>query len=180
VNFTYKIESYHPYSARLYVTYTPTDPAYDPLGGWVSVTPGMTAAQIDAEVIAQAPLHLWELVKSAVAPALVGTQGAGTVVAPPPYVPTAADIQADVVAATQARLDDFAATRNYDGILSACTYATSSVPKFAAEGAAAVAARDATWSALYTVLAEVIAGTRVMPTGFSEVEPLLPALVWPV
>ena len=33
----------------------------------------------------------------------------------------------EVVDATQRRLDDFARTRNYDGILSACTYATSTV-----------------------------------------------------
>ena len=91
-----------------------------------------------------------------------------------------AALQEAIVAATQARLDDFAQTRNYDSILSACTYATSSVPKFAAEGQAAVNARDATWSALYAVLADVQAGTRPMPTGLADVEPDLPALVWPV
>ena len=43
-------------------------------------------------------------------------------------------LQQSIVQATQARLDDFARTRSYDGILSACTYATSTVPKFQAEG----------------------------------------------
>ena len=88
-------------------------------------------------------------------------------------------LQATIVAATQARLDDFARTRNYDGILSACTYATSTVPKFAAEGQYCVQARDATWAQLYQMLAEVEAGTRPIPAGFEDVEPELPALVWP-
>jgi hypothetical protein len=90
------------------------------------------------------------------------------------------DVQAVVVQATQQRLDDFAKTRNYDGILSACTYATSTVPKFQGEGQYAVGARDATWGALYQIMAEVMAGTRPMPTIFADVEPDLPTLVWPV
>lgn len=99
--------------------------------------------------------------------------------APPVHAPTPEEIQADVVLRTQTRLDNFARTRAYDGILSACTYATSAVPKFSTEGQYAVAARDATWAALYTLMAEVQSGTRPMPTGFADVEPLLPTLEWP-
>ena len=91
----------------------------------------------------------------------------------------AAALMQSVVAATQKRLDDFARTRNYDGILSACTYATSTVQKFQAEGQYCVEARDATWASLYTLMDEVAAGTRPAPTGFADVEPLLPALEWP-
>jgi hypothetical protein len=99
---------------------------------------------------------------------------------PPPPVKSAEEIQAEIVAATQARLDAFARTRNYDGILSACTYATSSVPKFKAEGQYCVDARDGTWAPLYTIMSEVEAGTRQMPTGFADVEPSLPQLTWPL
>lgn len=88
-------------------------------------------------------------------------------------------LQAGIVAATQLRLDEFAQTRNYDGILSACTYATSTVTKFQAEGQACVEARDATWATLYGLLAEVQAGTRPVPSSYADIEPLLPALVWP-
>lgn len=87
-------------------------------------------------------------------------------------------IMVDFVAKAQARLDEFARTRNYDGILSACTYATSSVPKFAAEGQRAVDLRDQTWAALYEVLAEVQGGQRPAPVTFSDIEPDLPALTW--
>ena len=113
-------------------------------------------------------------------------QGSGWLVlaerpaAPAPTQEQAAQaLQAAIVTATQARLDAFAQTRAYDSILSACTYAPSSVPKFAAEGQRAVDLRDATWSALYALLADVQAGTRPMPTGFPDVEPLLPLLSWP-
>ena len=96
------------------------------------------------------------------------------------FVATEAQFIAAVTEATQARLDTFAKTRNYDGILSACTYADSTVPKFATEGQYAVQARDATWAALYALLAEVQAGTQPVPASFDDVRPLLPALEWPV
>lgn len=89
-------------------------------------------------------------------------------------------LQQEIVDATQQRLDDFAKTRQYDGILSACTYSTSPTPKFQAEGQYCVAQRDATWAKLYEMLAEVEAGTRPIPQSFADVEPELPALVWPV
>lgn len=94
--------------------------------------------------------------------------------------PDPSQLQAAFVAAIQRRLDDFARTRNYDGILSACTYATSTVPKFQAEGQAAVNLRDATWAAAYTLLEEVQAGARPMPASLADIEADLPALEWPV
>lgn len=103
-----------------------------------------------------------------------------TYVPPEPEPMTPEKLQELVVQATQAHLDNFARTRNYDGILSACTYADSSVPKFAAEGQYAVQARDATWAALYVLLAEVQAGARPAPASFDDVQPLLPVLEWPV
>jgi hypothetical protein len=96
-------------------------------------------------------------------------------VSPPP---TVAEIIATYTAAIQKRLDDFARTRNYDGILSAATYATSAVPKFKAEGQYAVEARDATWAKGYEILAAVEAGTRPLPT-LEGLAAELPALAWP-
>lgn len=87
-------------------------------------------------------------------------------------------IIAAVQFAVQQRLDDFARTRNYDGILSACTYATSTTPQFAAEGQYAVQARDATWAACYQVMSDVQAGRRPLPS-IEQVLADLPALEWP-
>jgi hypothetical protein len=96
--------------------------------------------------------------------------------APPP--PSPQEIIAQYTAAVQSRLDTFFQSRGYDGILSAATYATSSVLKFQAEGQYAVAARDATWAKCYEILAAVEGGTSPMPTE-AELLAELPALVWP-
>lgn len=100
-------------------------------------------------------------------------------VAPVTPEPTPEDIQQVIINKTQQRLDEFACTRYYDGILSLCTYATSSVQKFQTEGQYGVDARDATWEKLYDIMAEVQAGTRPMPSGYDEIEPELPVLTWP-
>jgi hypothetical protein len=83
-----------------------------------------------------------------------------------------------VTAAVQRRLDDFARTHNYDGILSACTYATSAIPKFALEGQYAVQARDETWATCYRIMGEVLQGIRPMPS-LEAVINELPELKWP-
>jgi hypothetical protein len=85
---------------------------------------------------------------------------------------------ANISNAVQRRLDEFARSHYYDSILSACTYATSSVPRFKADGQCAVNLRDATWSALYQLMADVRSGAKPMPSTFAEVEAVLPALSW--
>lgn len=79
----------------------------------------------------------------------------------------------------QHRLDSFAATRGYDNILSACTYVSSTNPTFAAEGKCCVDARDATWAAIYALLADVESGNMLAPSRFDEIEDDLPVLEWP-
>lgn len=93
--------------------------------------------------------------------------------------PSPDEMIAAVQVAVQQRLDTFARTRAYDGILSAATYAASAVPKFAAEGQYAVQARDATWAACYQIMADVQAGLRPMPT-IEHVLSELPTLEWPL
>ena len=82
-----------------------------------------------------------------------------------------------LVLAIQERLDAVARSRNYDGILSLCTYATSAVPRFRTEGQAGVDWRDQCWAIAYEVLAEVQSGTRAVPTE-DEFMALLPAINW--
>lgn len=86
---------------------------------------------------------------------------------------------ASMAGQAQDRLDRFAQSRGYDGILSLCTYTQSGVQKFADEAAYGIFARDETWAILYQILAEVEAGSREVPTSFAEIEPLLPVLNWP-
>jgi len=90
------------------------------------------------------------------------------------------EIQSDIIRITQERLDTFAQSRNYDNILSACSYASSQVPKFQSEGQQCVNARDNTWAALSVILDEVQSGEREVPAGFAEIESELPVLEWSV
>ena len=99
--------------------------------------------------------------------------------APKPVPQTPEEQQAMFTAAIQAHLDGFARTRNYDGILSATTYATSTVPKFRTEGQYAVEARDSTWAKAYEILGAVLSGMRPMPASIDDVLADLPQLVWP-
>lgn len=84
----------------------------------------------------------------------------------------------DYVTAVQAMLDAKARERRYDNILSACTYATSTQPKFQAEGQACVAWRDAVWSQCYELMEQVDAGTLAQPT-IEELLAMLPTMEWP-
>ena len=102
--------------------------------------------------------------------------GMPILVAPPP--PTQEQLFANLNAATQQRLDAFAQTRGYAGILSAVSYAGSTSGKYKAEGQYATAARDNTWAKRDEIFAAVEAGTRSMPT-LDEFLAELPALTWP-
>lgn len=95
-----------------------------------------------------------------------------TVQPPPP------DIEGDVIKLVQQKLDQFAQTRGYDSILSACTYATSKVPKFQLEGQYCVDMRDQYWSRCYEILADVKSGVRQTPA-VEQVMSELPLLQWP-
>lgn len=142
---------------------------------WVFPTPKPTFDWISQNVIEAVPESLgdgnweqrWQIIE--LDPEQVASNQAWKV----------AQIKDSIVNQTQNRLDEFARTRNYDGILSACTYATSPTPKFAAEGQYCVAARDATWATLYQIMADVEAGNRPLPENFASIAPELPVLTWP-
>lgn len=72
-------------------------------------------------------------------------------------------------------LDTKARERNYDNILSLCTYATSTNEKFRREGQAGVEWRDAVWNKCYEILAEVQVGTRTAP---ADIIAELPIFTW--
>lgn len=80
---------------------------------------------------------------------------------------------------TQTRLDNFARSRGYDNILSACSYATDINPSFQAEGVYCVEARSQTWSVLYQIIADIRLEVRPLPSSFADIESELPPLIWP-
>jgi hypothetical protein len=78
----------------------------------------------------------------------------------------------------QRRLDEWAAERGYDSILSLCTYATSTNSKFQPEGQRGVEVRDACWHFGYELQARVEAGELPIPSE-EELLQMLPPMEWP-
>lgn len=112
--------------------------------------------------------------------AAIGDKWDGARFVQPTPAPTPAPLptENDYVVAVQSLLDTTAQSHHYDGILSACTYAGSTVTKFHDEGVACLAWRDAVWAKCYDLLAQVQAGTLAQPT-VPELLDMLPAISWP-
>lgn len=96
----------------------------------------------------------------------------------PADAPDPAHVVQRMISVVQNQLDSWARTRGYDGILSLCTYATSTNPTFQAEGQRGVEVRDACWAFGYDLLAQVEAATALIPTE-AELIAMLPAMEWP-
>jgi hypothetical protein len=88
------------------------------------------------------------------------------------------DIQADYERAIQDHLDATARLRGYDSILSACSYASGTHPKFGPEGQACLAWRSSVWEKAFEIMSAVKDGTRPLPT-LAQVFAELPEMVWP-
>jgi hypothetical protein len=80
------------------------------------------------------------------------------------------------------RLNDFAATRRYASIYTACNARDLQIEKYAAEGAYCFKMWGETYAKCEELVAEympeVLAGKRPIPT-WKEIEAQLPPLVWP-
>jgi hypothetical protein len=119
--------------------------------------------------------------QSRIAPGAPGWQdyvdevAAGTAV----LLPAAPPSVDQYTTAVQTWLDDTAEERNYDHILSACSYVTSTNPLFQAEGQACVAWRDAVWASCYQIMGNVQAGNRAAPATTEDLIAELPTIVWP-
>ena len=77
-----------------------------------------------------------------------------------------------------ARLDAFAKTRDYDNIVSLCSYATDPLPAHAAEGQRGVNLRSACWEEIRRYSEEVATGKQPVPRLETEIFAGLPSLTW--
>jgi uncharacterized protein (UPF0297 family) len=88
------------------------------------------------------------------------------------------EFQNSVISKASENLNSFARERGYDGILSVCSYVSSTNPRYVTDATVAIQLRDATWDKLYQIMDEVQSGVRPKPTTVDEVISELPALVW--
>lgn len=86
-------------------------------------------------------------------------------------------IQAEYEAEVQSHLDATAQTRGYDSMLSACSYASGTHPRFSVEGRDCLAWRSSVWEAAYQIMTDVRLGARPLPT-VQQVIAELPPMVW--
>ena len=93
------------------------------------------------------------------------------------YVPTEVEMKQQLKQVVQSYMDVKVQERDYDDIVSACSYSSSTDHIFAAEGVTCVKWRDAVWRKYFDVLADVDAGIRKFPTAEEMIEEL-PVLEW--
>jgi hypothetical protein len=100
--------------------------------------------------------------------------GLDAVAPPPPPPPTVADFDA----ALTAHLDAVARSRRYDNRIT-CALRAGYAGPFQAEGQAFATWMDNCNMIAYTLLAEVQAGTRALPTSTQALLAEMPAMTWP-
>ena len=75
-------------------------------------------------------------------------------------------------------LNSWCAQKGYTSIVTMATYATSTNPERAKEGAMAVQARDDAWDAFYAYFEAVKSGAQPFPMRSSDITAQLPVLTW--
>ena len=93
--------------------------------------------------------------------------------------PKVSDIQNAFLMRVRDRLNNFAKTRMYDDILSACSYVNDSNLKFKSEAEYCIQMRSETYSKLFEILSDMESNKRPLITNFNAIESELPNLVWP-
>lgn len=81
--------------------------------------------------------------------------------------------------AVQTHLDNLAKSWGYDNIVSLCSYAGNSHPKYSAEGAAGLSWRSSVWDHCEKELAKIAAETRIEPESIESFIAELPVIVRP-
>lgn len=94
--------------------------------------------------------------------------------APAPQAPTQAQLVTAYETAIQTALDTYAQSWGYDSLVTAASYAASTVPQFAAEAKALISWRDETWQWAEAYEAQVLAGTLTLPTNAAGLMAAMP------
>lgn len=93
------------------------------------------------------------------------------------YKPSEKEIRSKLTEIVRLYLDDTVAKKDYDNILTACSYCNSTNPIFANDAKICIEWRDNVWETFYNILAEILAGNRSIPTD-KELIAELPTINW--
>ena len=94
------------------------------------------------------------------------------------FVEDPAEKKARLSFAVQRHLDNVAAEKKYDSILSACSYSYSSDPIFYSDACKAIGWRDAVWRVVYGIFNDFDAGLRPLPADAEALISELPLIDW--
>ncbi|MDR2195579.1 MAG: hypothetical protein LBE50_03095 [Gallionellaceae bacterium] len=108
----------------------------------------------------------------------ISDQEADDILNPPPAPLSFEQMQAAMIAAVQAHMDETAGTHGYDNVFTLVSYVGSTNPTFAAEAQAGLEWRDAVWAYCYQALDDVLSEAREIPTVQELIEEL-PVMEWP-
>lgn len=97
---------------------------------------------------------------------------------PKPEEPSIEVIKQNLIDGVQNYMDEVAATRGYDSILSACSYIDSGIEKFDTEGAKARRWRSAVWAYCYAQLDLFLEGELTEVPTIEALIDQLPVLDW--
>lgn len=106
---------------------------------------------------------------------LISSDSTGTPVLADHPSPTLDQLISMYTNSVQSHLDSFANTWRYESILSAATYASSTIPQFQKEALALIEWRDVTWSECYSALDKIQSGAIPMPPSIESFISGLPA-----
>lgn len=93
-------------------------------------------------------------------------------------VPTVDDVEKVLANFVKGRLDDFAKSKQYDNILSACSYVNDSNQKYHNEAVQCINLRSLTWDKFSKIMDDIKLGIRPIPNSSLDIENELPKLEW--
>ena len=82
------------------------------------------------------------------------------------------------MAHVQKKLDEFAALKGYDNIVSACSYVGSKVSAHKADAEKCVDVRDDAWVAVNAYFNSIATGELAVPASSDDIDAILPAMNW--
>ena len=170
VDYSYEIVLVDPASKCMVVTYTAE--GFAPMQ--IGVRLPYEGEDVEAVIRQYAPVNLWAVKNAPVVVPVAGVKGTFNASAPPSLEEQIAVFDAALVT----YLDATARERRYDNRVT-CALRAGYPGPFQAEGIAFAAWMDKCNALAYSLLAEVVAGTRPMPDSPQALIDLMPAIEWP-